>query len=698
MDELLADLNQEQRAAVLHDAGPLLVLAGPGSGKTRVVTRRLAYRISQGADPTRQMAVTFTNRAAAEMKTRIRDLVGHGAGVPIGTFHWICNALLRRYIHYLGYPARFRVLSPAESRALSRQALDQLSFGGSLRPADLATAISAMKNGASASELAERHGIELGTLAGARRRYDAALRKAGAVDLDDLLALAVELLTENPAVRARCQFAHDEILVDEYQDVNPVQHELVRLLRPPTNSVVAVGDEDQAIYGWRQADLQSILRFPQDFPGARTVKLEESYRCTKRILRSAGSLVEHNRSRIGKRVRTRNQAGDSPVCFVAGDEIEEAEWIAAEIERLTSTGTVKLESCAVLYRINAQSRAIEDAFVRRGLAYHVYSGRRYYDLPEVRRVSAYLRLMLDPEDHDAAESLLGGVPGIGAARLAALRESAAREGTTLLEAIGNVDCVPRLPSAARRRLQELSARFAALRPLRQASLRKALDAAIDAVKAESETSPERDVIAENLDELRTVIQEFAGGRATARDFVDRLAVGSEARQKPDGAHLMTLHSAKGLEFDAVFIAGLEEGLLPHRRALGSQEAIEEERRLCYVGMTRARSHLSVSYAHARLLGGQAMIGHSSRFIDESGRENLTVLTSHRAPHRPRLHAVRAGERVRHPRWREGTVMAVEGTGRDTLVTIRFDGVGRQRLQLCHAPLVRLEEDTRVLAG
>jgi len=700
MDDLLDDLNEQQRTAVTHAGAPLLVLAGPGSGKTRVLTRRMAYRIrSDGLRAERVLGITFTNRAAQEMKERVAHLLGGSAPVRLGTFHWMCNAILRRHAHRIGRRRDFRLLGESEARHVLWQAVSAETFGNEVRLGTLAAAISARKNGAPMSAAAEHNLVPAEVLVSTIRAYQRQLAAVNALDLDDLLFLTVTLLEQDERARQTCRDAYDEILVDEYQDVNPVQHQIVRLLTSHTGNAVAVGDEDQAIYGWRQADVRSILRFMADFPGVSVVKLEESYRSTKWILRAASSVVRQNRDRIGKRIYTRNPAGERPFCVVAGDEIEEAEWVASEVEQLAEKEGRPWEDFAVLYRLNAQSRPLEDALVRHNIPYHVHAGRRFYNRPEVRQVVAYLRLALDPSDDGATSLLLEAVPGIGPKRVAALGSAARARSLGLLDLLSLPGDIQGLPGHIAPSVRRLAARIQSVHAERERSLDRVLDAAIEASLSELDAFPfDLEAARDSLEELRSVLRELDIRQATLRGIADRLALGDHRSERRSGVRLMSLHAAKGLEFPVVFLPGLEDGILPHRRALEDEQELEEERRLCFVGMTRAMERLYLSYAHSRMLRGNLLAGHPSRFLGEIGQPQLSVRVLQRASVKPRLDHVLPGERVMHARWKAGTVLEVQGAGRDTVVTILFDCVGRQRLQLCHAPLSRLEEGTDALAG
>jgi DNA helicase-2/ATP-dependent DNA helicase PcrA len=704
MNDLLADLNREQRAAVLRRGAPLLVVAGPGTGKTHVITSRIAHSLASGAVVSdRIMAITFTNRAAQEMAARVSAVLSDDARVRIGTFHWMCHAILRRHCHRLGYRHDFRLLGPGEARAALRQAVASAARIELSSISRLAFAVSSVKNGSSRTFAAHRHTVALPLLEQALRIYQAQLHQANALDLDDLLRLTVKLLEEDSDVRSMCCDAYDEILVDEYQDVNPVQNQLLVLLAPRRGSIVAVGDEDQAIYGWREANPRSVLRFSELFPDAEIVKLEQTYRSTKHILRAARALVSHNKNRMHKSLRTDNPAGEQPVCHVAFDEVQEAEWVARELMSLAKRQKRPWNDFAILYRINVQSRPIEDALLRHGIPYRIHAGHRFYERREIRLAVAYLRLALDQTDDAAMACLLEQTPGIGARRLAALRHEARARQKTLLEqlSVASGSGHARLPRPLHSRLERLTQRIYSTIDRRQSSLEeaaeRAIDAALEQLQEDGRTNFEE--ANENLDELRSLAHEFAERKASLRTLLDRLALGDSAAEQRSGVSCMSLHAAKGTEYGVVFMVGVEEGLLPHRRSIDDPESLEEERRLCYVGMTRAREHLRLSYAHSRLLAGQALMGHPSRFIAEMGPANVTLRVSAALADKPRLAAVEPGQRVIHSRWREGTVVSVEGRGRETIATVLFDKAGTQRVQLCYAPMwLAPPEEKHVLAG
>jgi DNA helicase-2/ATP-dependent DNA helicase PcrA len=557
----------------------------------------------------------------------------------------------------------------------------------------IAAAISLTKNGGTLKEVAQSHRLAPEALEMWQKAYRSRLRTMNALDLDDLQLLSVKLLQEHAAVRDQCSRAFDEILVDEYQDVNPVQRDLLTLLRPPGSALVAVGDEDQAIYGWRQADAGAVLRFTDDFPGATVIRVTQTYRSTKQILRAASSLIEHNHHRMGKTLRTSNPAGMRPICMATSDEQDEADWVAREMMRLVEREGRNWDEFSVLYRVGAQSRAIEDALLRHEIPYVVLSGPRFYERQEVRRVIAYLRLALDSSDDGALSYLLEHVRGIGPSRLQNLEVRARAAGVSLWDVISEPNDDLGLPPVVARRVSVLVTQVRRVQRVRRSSLVRVVEEAITSTEADAGDLGDASAVRENLDELRSVAREYGVRKQTLRSFVDRVTLGEHVPADESTVRLMTLHAAKGLESPVIFITGLEEGLLPHRRSMDTDASIEEERRLCYVGMTRARELLYLSYAHGRTLGGHVALGHPSRFIGEIGRTNMTLKVSETSRSRPRLHAVRPGERVMHARWSEGTVVTVEGEGRDTMVTILFDRFGRQRLQLCHAPLTRMERGT-----
>ncbi|MBI3458611.1 MAG: UvrD-helicase domain-containing protein [Candidatus Rokubacteria bacterium] len=732
-EAILAGLNPAQRDAVLHTEGPLLVLAGAGSGKTRVIAHRIAYLIARGVDPRRLLAVTFTNKAAGEMAQRVEALLtGWGVRTPlVATFHAACVRILRAEIHHLGYPRSFLIYDEDDRLGVVREVCREQGLDDRLwAPQAVVARLSRAKNqlqdaddvAAAARTPRDRQLAQLFV------RYQARLRAAGALDFDDLLVTTVQLWQHHPEVLTYYQTLWRYVLVDEYQDTNAAQYRLLRLLTGERGNLCVVGDPDQSIYGFRGADLRNILDFERDFPACRVVRLEQNYRSTGRILEIASAVIAHNQARKDKALWTQNARGEPARLLRAWDEVGEAAWIARTVAGLRADGA-GLDAVAVFYRTNAQSRVLEDAFRARGLPYHIVGSVRFYARQEVKDALAYLRLALNPHD-DVAFSRAIAVPprGIGKTALARLAEAAQRDGLSLFAAsVGPVAAaIGGKPGRALREFASLRERLAALvaapRPLAER-----VSAVVDAVGLREalrrEGTAEAEARLENLDELCVAAAEFEAreGHGEPAAFLDSVALLSDADElsEPRAAvTLMTLHSAKGLEFPVVFLTGLEEGVFPHGKALEDPDAIEEERRLAYVGLTRAKERLFLSYACQRRLGAFAGMREPSRFLLEmpvaalvpvSGSARRTSLAGSTAREQPWPHAaldgpgggvvgtplpdedypLRVGARVRHARWGEGLLIGIERAGEDWVVTVNFRAVGRKRLALQYAHLEEL---------
>jgi DNA helicase-2/ATP-dependent DNA helicase PcrA len=719
---LLAGLNPVQREAVLHVDGPLLVLAGAGSGKTRVIAQRIAYLVARGVDARRILAVTFTNKAAGEMAQRVAAILAGrpGGGRPplVATFHATCARVLRAEIHHLGYPRSFVIYDEDDRLSLVRECYKELGLDErSLAPAAAIARISRAKNqllGPEAVEEAAR-GPRDADVARLYAHYAARLRARGAVDFDDLLGLTVELFARHPEVLDYYRDLWRYILVDEYQDTNAAQYRLLRQLTAVHRNLCVVGDPDQSIYRFRGADLRNILDFERDFPGCRVVRLEQNYRSTGRILEIAAAVIAHNQARKEKSLWTENARGEPARLFRARDEAEEAQWVARTVAELRGEG-LPLDGVAVLYRTNAQSRALEDAFRVAGLPYHIVGSVRFYERREIKDALAYLRLVTNLADDLAFRRALAAPPrGIGRATLARLEELAAAAGTPLLLAAERA--AAQLGGRAGRALGEFA------RLVRQLSAGAAgpgpLGARVAAIVDGSglreilrrEGTAEAESRLENLDELVVAAEEFAarpegGDLGGFLDSVALIADVDELQEARPTATLMTLHSAKGLEFPAVFLTGLEEGVFPHGRALDDENAIEEERRLAYVGLTRAKARLFLSYAAERRLGGYAGVREPSRFLLEMPPEAVVPIggqrgSSGRLPAWPGRvsepgadpgpdpadeYPLRVGARVRHAGWGDGILTGIQRDGEDVVVTVNFVSVGRKRLLLKYAPL------------
>jgi DNA helicase-2/ATP-dependent DNA helicase PcrA len=712
-DALLAELNPPQRDAVMAGDGPILVLAGAGSGKTRVIAHRIAWLLSvRGVHPKNVLAVTFTNKAAGEMARRVEALLAPlGIRAPlIATFHSACVRILRAHIRHIGHPPRFTIYDEDDRLQLVKECMRELDMTDrTWTPASLVHRISAAKNQMVSLEEMERaaRGPREERIAALVRRYAERLAQAAAVDFDDLLLLTVRLFAEAPQVLAWYRGLWTHVLVDEYQDTNRAQYRIIRQLTGEHRNVCVVGDADQSIYRWRGADIRNILDFETDYPGTRVIRLEQNYRSTKRILALASAVIANNVSRKDKALWTENGEGERAAVYRAWDEHEEANFVAQTILAARGAATA-WDDIAVFYRTNAQSRVLEDALRRGGIPYVIVGSVKFYERKEIKDTLAYLRLIVNPAD-DVAFRRAVQAPGrgIGRATLTRLDEVASREGRPLLvlAAAPPAD----LTGKPRHALEEFAALLGRLTGGRDgtplpAFIDQVLDASGYREDLRSERSSEAEARLENLEELIAAAEDHARGQeaATLEGFLDGVALVSDIDELPDGSRgvtLMTLHSAKGLEFPVVFLTGMEEGVFPHARSMDSMDEIEEERRLCYVGITRAKQRLWISYALHRRMHGYGL-GEPSRFLLEMPAEHLALLgAAGRADARPEPEAeapladasdddlpLKVGARVRHGRWGEGLVVGVERSGGDTLVTVRFASVGRKQLSLQYAQL------------
>ncbi len=738
---LLDELNERQREAVLATEGPVLVLAGAGTGKTRVITYRVAQLIEQGAPPSSILAVTFTNKAADQMKQRITDLLratGRDASdLWISTFHSFCARLLRREAPRIGLPRDFAIYDEADQTAAVRMALDRLQVDKkAFPPRGLLSRFSHAKNhGVSPEQMAAeaegRRDPEAVTVAKLFAEYEQTLRKSAAVDFDDLLLRAVQLLREHPEARRTWSERFRYLQVDEFQDTNRHQEELVRLLAGTHKNVCVVGDEDQSIYSWRGAEAGNLQKFTEDFPGAKLIRLEENYRSTQTILDAAAAVVANNKRRLGKTLRATKESGSALRFFEAQDGSGEAEFVAAEISRLGREDSDA--HFAALYRTNFQSRSLEEALRRLGIRYRLIGGFSFYQRAEVKDALAYVRLVLHLEDDIALLRVLNAPPrGLGDKSVAALQAQAKADNGSLWQAIGSAlekGSAGRASGALksfRELIEELRAECQDLAP--PELLRRVLDRTNYLDWIEEQDRLEHTTRAENLAELENAVAEAAEMGETLEDVLDHAALVSDADSYDESAQvtLMTLHSAKGLEFDHVFLVGLEEGLFPHSRALNRDEDIEEERRLCYVGMTRAKQSLTLTRAIYRRIFGEERLRAStaSRFLQEIPSELIETAAgsladagetrryepdpdyeTSRFVRQPGRSAAAAGAgraatttagasrsnpligvRVRHPKFGVGTILAVEEDGSDRKFTISFMDYGTKKLLERYAQL------------
>src|SRR5205809_779982 len=703
--DLFQDLNPPQREAVTHPGGPLLILAGAGSGKTRVLAYRVAYLLRhQSIAPARILAVTFTNKAANEMRERVDRLVGTAVAraIWIGTFHHICSRILRRNGDRVGVGRNFLIFDEDDQRAVIRQCLKGLGLDERRFPPAVVLALidRAKDEGVDHLAYAERaNGWYEEVVARVFNAYQRTLREQNALDFDDLLLEVVRLFGEAADVKEEYQDRFQHVLVDEYQDTNRAQYLIIRTLAEKHRNICVVGDDDQSIYRWRGADVRNILEFEQDYPDATIVKLEQNYRSTKTSLQAAGEVIQHNPHRHRKALWTANPAGEPIVLYEAFDGHDEARFVVDEIARLRDG--LRYRDFVVLYRTNAQSRLFEEQCLRAGIPYTIVGGVRFYERKEIRDIIAYLRLALIPAD-DASLTRIINVPrrGIGDVSFGRLEAYARGHGLSVLEAMAQPEALEDLPKAAQRTAAELVDLIARLRD-RASRVRTTdlIDAAIVETgyqaMLEAEGTDEAYSRLENLRELVTVAKEFEDvtGEEGLNAFLQHLALVTDLdtwQEQVDRVTLMTLHSAKGLEFAVVFLAGLEEGLFPHARALEEAEGLEEERRLCYVGMTRAKQHLYLSHARTRTIFGSTMPGVPSRFLEEVPAELVTKPTP--APpavtwmeEERDIPSFAVGDHVRHASLGEGRVPGVEGEGVRAVVTVQF-AQGVKRLALGYAPL------------
>jgi DNA helicase II / ATP-dependent DNA helicase PcrA len=749
----LLALNPQQREAVEHFQGPILVLAGAGSGKTRVLTARICHLVRHhGVAPHRILAVTFTNKAAGEMRERIRLHLGQEpAGMWVGTFHALGARILRRHAPRIGWSPAFTIYDQDQSLREMKRAQEEAGIDPKRwNPKILRAHVSGAKNQlVSARQFVEENGDSFDLLVRNVARvypvYQDALRNHEAFDFDDLLMRPVEILEGHPDVLREYRRRFSFLLVDEYQDTNRAQFRFLELLAAESSNLMVVGDDDQSIYGWRGADIRNILDFEASFQGARVVRLEQNYRSCETILQAANQVIVHNRDRKGKTLRTDRVGGEKISLAETSDEMDEARWIAEEIRaRVAENPSRAFRDFAVLYRTNAQARALEDAFRSGGLPYQVVGGVGFYERREIQDVLGYLRLVSNPRDGGAFDRVVNYPRrGVGAATVARLREWAKREGLALLEAASRAVEVPALPRGGARGLAD----FAGLirRYSVQASevkvgiLLEELVEELGLLDLLKEEGPEGEDRAENVEELiagaldfdaeRLEEEDRPGDRFTELDlFLQRVALVADVDSHDPGADsvtLMTLHNAKGLEFPVVFVSGLEDGLFPLSRAYDDPATLEEERRLFYVGITRAMDKLFLTYARQRRRGGEYMFGRLSPFvraIHESlleERVSRRIRTSARTgfgagfgqgfgkgfgpgpgegyAHDPGHTLEEAemnqdlprfvkGERVTHATFGSGTVLEVSGFGPDLKVTVNFDSVGSKKLLARYASL------------
>ena len=741
-EALLADLNPQQRLAVTHVGTPLLIVAGAGSGKTRVLTRRVAYLLAErNVQPPEVLAITFTNKAAGEMRHRVEELVGARArAMLVSTFHSACVRFLRKDAQRLGYTSSFTIYDAGDALRLVTMVMRDLDMDAKrVTPRTILNAISNAKN----ELIDDETYLERATtpferqVAEVYRDYQRRLRAANAMDFDDLIMNTVTLLQVFPDVAEHYRRRFRHILVDEYQDTNHAQYMLVKELVgtetdgiPPAELCV-VGDADQSIYAFRGATIRNIEEFERDYPHAKTVMLEQNYRSTQNILTAANAVIARNQGRREKRLWTDAGAGEPLKIYVADDEHDEASFIAGEIQRLVTQEGHSNADVAIMYRTNAQSRAIEDAFIRNGLPYRVIGGTRFYERKEIRDALAYLRALVNPEDEVSIRRIINEPKrGIGDKAESAVESYAIRQRISFAEALRRVDQIPDLASRSVTALQGFVQLMDNLRTVVDAGeppstiIVAMLEQSGYLASLQNSLDPQDEARLDNLGELESIAREFETAEPTddesagtsLADFLERVSLVADADELPDSEDgmvtLMTLHTAKGLEFPVVFLTGMEDGGFPHQRSFGDAKEMEEERRLAYVGITRARERLYLTRAIVRMMWGSPIYGPQSRFIDEIPEEQVSWLRGApsstpvpitrtslpsassfmKSQHRSggAVIELAVGDRVNHDKFGLGTVVAVNGSGDRADATIDFGaGVGEKRLLLRYSPVTKL---------
>jgi DNA helicase-2/ATP-dependent DNA helicase PcrA len=742
-DPLLAGLNPQQSAAVIHAGGPLLVVAGAGSGKTRVLTRRIAYLMSRrNVAPYQILAITFTNKAAGEMKERVGDLVGPVAkSMWVSTFHSACVRLLRQEANRLGYSNSFSIYDSADSLRLITIVAKELNLDSKRYPArQFQSMISNAKNelmgpndyvNATSNQFEE-------VVADVYSIYQKRLQQANAMDFDDLILKTVQVLQQFPEAKARFRSRFRHVLVDEYQDTNHAQYILVKELVGnesegiPAAELCVVGDADQSIYGFRGATIRNIMQFELDYPNATTVLLEQNYRSTQNILNAANAVITQNESRKEKNLWSEAGAGAPLTGYIAESEHDEAQFVTDEIRELQKGGLSQPGDTAIFYRTNAQSRVFEEVFMRSAMPYKVVGGLRFYERREVKDLLAYLRVLSNLEDEISIRRVIN-LPkrGIGDRAIECVELFGSANGLSFWQALNRASEAPGIPNRAAQSINEFVSMLIALNVLVEAKTRPSV--IVEAVleqsgllaELESSTDPQDEVRVENMKELLAVSMEYEerpieelgeDEEISLAGFLEKVSLVADADEIPEGEDhggvvtLMTLHTAKGLEFPTVFLTGMEDGIFPHSRTLGEQDEIEEERRLAYVGLTRARERLYISRAEYRSSWGAPTYNPASRFLDEIPenliewrnasssslspslvRKTRTVTAAPPRATGKKINSIElaVGERVSHDTFGLGTVVATAGEGEKAEATINFGEYGEKRLLLRYAPVEKL---------
>ncbi|MEE0482866.1 MAG: DNA helicase PcrA [Megasphaera elsdenii] len=734
MNPIFDTLNDRQCEAVKHTEGPLLITAGAGSGKTKVLTCRIAHLLELGVAPYRILAITFTNKAAKEMKERVTNLVGAQAdSIWLSTFHSFCAKLLRFEVDgFHGYTRNFTIYDSSDQLVLVKDCLKKLNLDDKqFMPRSVLGTISSAKNvlmdakafAAKASDFYEQKVADVYAL------YQEKLRENNAVDFDDLLFLAVRLLQEKDDVREKYQSRFQYILVDEYQDTNHAQYALTKILAARWRNICVVGDADQSIYAWRGADIRNIIDFTRDYPDAASIKLEQNYRSTKTILHAANAVIDNNESRPKKTLWTENPAGNKIIHYQAQTEHDEADYIAGVIYNRHEISHEPYGDMAILFRTNAQSRVLEEKLMRYAIPYTMVGGTKFYDRKEIKDVLAYLRLLYNPEDSLSLTRIIN-VPkrNIGATTMEHVAAYAEEQGISLFEALSSTDEIP-VTKRARTSLENFAAMiFDLLNDIEGKDVLSLIETVIkqtgygDMLDKEAEHDPQGESRKENVGEFLSVAKDYMDSNpdGNLQDFLENVALVSDVddfESSDSKVTLMTLHAAKGLEFPVVFLTGLDEGLFPHSRTLLDPSQVEEERRLAYVGITRAERQLYVTNATTRTMYGRISAYMPSRFLAEippqlmedyhrksampqsrttavPGKQRVSVLTKPVASSLPKKHAVTdtfaKGDKVRHKIWGIGTVLDVIGEGPNMQMKIQFPTKGVRQVVVKYAPLEKIQ--------
>lgn len=726
MQSLLDGLNREQQQAVQHTEGPLLILAGAGSGKTKVLTVRIAYLLAQGVNPYEILAITFTNKAAKEMKSRVEGLVGDVANrIWLSTFHSFCAKFLRFELdNFLGYNSNFTIYDTSDSQVVIKAALKALNLDDKYYPVGaMISAISDAKNKLMFASDYRKQARDFyqQKVADVYEYYERELRKNNALDFDDLLLVAVKLLQSNAAVLDKYSKRFKYVMIDEYQDTNHAQYLLAYLLSSHWKNIAVVGDADQSIYAWRGADIQNILDFEKDYPNCTSIKLEQNYRSTKIILDAANAVIDNNEGRPEKNLWTDKVEGAKIQHFTAQSEHEEAAFIGDTIVKKHDIHGVSYGDMAILYRTNAQSRVLEEALIKRALPYTMVGGTKFYDRKEIKDVLAYLRVLYNPFD-DLSLLRIINVPkrSIGATTVSKLQDYARENGTSLFMTLTQLHLVDTIKGKTKEKLEEFGILiFTLVAEMDDKSVLDILEAILDRTgylaQLEESTDPQDQARAENIGELLSVAKDFqdTNPTGTVEDFLEQVALVNDVdsfEQEESKVTLMTLHAAKGLEFPIVFLGGLEEGLFPHSRTLMNPEEIEEERRLAYVGITRAEKELYISNATTRTVFGRTSSYLPSRFIDEIPAELVDSLRAKRripddikqtvprhmsVASRPVTKPIirneviadwKVGDTAIHSKWGNGKVVNVSGEGAGMKLTIEFPTQGVRVVMAKFAPV------------